>query len=82
MGGKKFDKKVVDVFNQSVAAYPNGTMVITNQDETGIVLRQNKNFPTRPVIRMIKDAKGKKYNDWVEKNLEKELTLFIKDTIE
>ncbi len=82
MGGKKFDKKVVEVFNNSVAAYPNGTMVITNQGEMGIVLRQNKNFPTRPVIRMIKDANGKKYNNWVEKDLEKELTLFIKDTIE
>lgn len=82
MGGKKFDKKVVEVFNHSVAAYPNGTMVITNQDEIGIVLRQNKNFPARPVIRILKDKNGKKYNDWIEKNLEKELTLFIKDTIE
>lgn len=82
MGGKKFDKKVVEVFNNSVAAYPNGTMVITNEGETGIVLRQNKNFPTRPVIRMIKDSKGKQYNGWIEKDLEKELTLFVKDTIE
>ncbi len=82
MGGKKFDKKVVEVFNQSVAAYPNGTMIITNQDEIGIVLRQNKNFPTRPVIRILRDKNGKKYKDWTEKDLEKELTLFIKDTIE
>ena len=82
MGGKKFDKKVVDVFNHSIAAYPNGTMVITNQGETGIILRQNKNLPTRPVIRILKDKNGKKYNDWIEKDLKKELTLFIKDTVE
>ena len=45
-------------------------------------LNQNKNFPTRPVIRMLKDKNGKKYTTWIEKDLEKELTLFIKDTIE
>ena len=82
MGGKKFDANVVKVFNESIAAYPNGTVVITNEGETGIVLRQNKNFPTRPVLRMLKDKKGKKYSVWVEKDLEKELTLFVKDTIE
>ncbi len=82
MGGKKFDKKVVDVFYNSVAAYPNGTVVITNNGETGIVLGQNKNFPTRPLLRMIKDKDGNKYTTWIEKDLEKELTLFIKDTIE
>ena len=57
-------------------------MVITNQEETGIILRQNKNLPTRPVIRILKDKNGKKYNDWIEKDLKKELTLFIKDTVE
>lgn len=82
MGGKKYDSNVTKVFNNSIAAYPNGTVVITNEGETGIVLRQNKNFPTRPVLRMLKDKKGKKYATWVEKNLEKELTLFVKDTIE
>lgn len=82
MGGQKFDKKVIDIFNESIAAYPNGTIVITNNGETGIVLHQNKNFPTRPVIRMLKDKNGKKYTTWIEKDLEKELTLFIKDTIE
>ncbi len=82
MGGRKFDKRVVEVFNNSVAAYPNGTIVITNEGEEGIVLRQNRNFPARPIIRMIKNNEGKKYNAWIEKDLEKELTLFVKDTIE
>lgn len=80
--GNVFDREVVSVFNQSIAAYPNGTLVLTNKDEMGIVLRQNENFPARPVIRMLKDKKGKDYTDWVEKNLVEELTLFIQDTIE
>lgn len=80
--GRAFDKEIATVFNQSVAVYPNGTLVRTNEGETGIVLRQNENFPTRPVIRMIKDKEGKDYKEWKEKNLVKELTLFIQDTIE
>lgn len=80
--GTKFDLTVVKIFNESVAAYPNGTMIITNDDELGIVLRQNQNYPTRPVIRLIKNKNGEKYKDWVEKNLKREFTLFIKDTVE
>jgi HD-GYP domain-containing protein (c-di-GMP phosphodiesterase class II) len=77
-----FDRDVVEIFNHSIAAYPNGTLVRTNEGEIGIVLRQNENFSARPVIRMLKDKKGKDYKDWVEKNLEQELSLFIEDTIE
>ncbi|HWT73166.1 MAG TPA: HD domain-containing phosphohydrolase [Mobilitalea sp.] len=79
--GVLFDFSVVKIFVDSVAAYPTGTLVITNQDETGIVLRQNAQCPTRPVIRIIKDKEGNKATEWIEKDLTKELTLFIVDTI-
>lgn len=82
LAGQAFDEKVVSVFNQSIAAYPNGTLVSTNEDEVGIVLKQNENFPARPILRMLKNKKGKDYTEWVEKNLVKELTLFIQDTLE
>lgn len=78
----EFDRQVVDIFSQSVAAYPNGTIVITSMDDVGIVLRQNSSFPTRPVIRLLKKSDGVEYSSWVEKDLVKELSLFIKDTIE
>lgn len=81
LSNRKFDEEVVKVFNESVAAYPIGTIVLTNQGETGIVLRQNNHFPTRPVIRIIK-ANGKTLSEWVERDLTKELSLFIEDTIE
>lgn len=80
--GIKYDFKVVNIFNESVAAYPNGTIVITNGGERAVVLRQNTKCPTRPVIRMIYDKYGNKYTEWVEKDLTKELTLFICDTEE
>ncbi|NLP33975.1 MAG: HD domain-containing protein [Clostridiales bacterium] len=77
----KFDLDVVKAFVASVAAYPTGALVMTNEDEIGIVLRQNPKCPTRPVIRIIRDKYGKKPKEWVEKDLTKELVLFIKGTI-
>lgn len=79
--GIKYDDKVVKAFIESVAAFPDGTMVLTNEDEVGIVLKQNNKFPARPVIRIIYDRNGNKYKDWIEKDLTKILTLFIKDTV-
>ena len=76
-----FDFNVVKAFIDSVAAYPTGTLVITNENETGIVLKQNSQFPTRPVIRIIRDKDGKKPKEWIEKDLTKELTVFIRDSI-
>lgn len=79
--GMKFDFNVVKAFVASVAAYPTGALVITNQDEIGIVLRQNHKCPTRPVIRIIKNVMGEMPAEWTEKDLTRELTLFITDTI-
>jgi HD-GYP domain-containing protein (c-di-GMP phosphodiesterase class II) len=79
--GLLFDFSVVKAFVASVAAYPTGVLVKTNQEEKGIVLRQNAKCPTRPVIRIIEDKEGKMPAQWIEKNLTIELTLFITDTI-
>ena len=80
--GIKFSHQVVKAFNDSVAAFPNGTIVLTNEHELGIVLRQNNSCPTRPVIRIIQDKDGNKCSEWVEKNLIECHTLFIIDTVE
>ncbi len=79
--GVLFDFRVVKAFVDSVAAYPTGSLVRTNEGETAIVLRQNPQCPTRPVLRIIEDSNGNKPNQWIEKNLVTELTLFITDSI-
>lgn len=80
--GVKFEHEVVRVFNESIAAFPNGTLVLTNENEIGIVLRQNNKCPTRPVIRIIRDSQGNRCSDWIEKDFTKYLTLFVTDTVE
>lgn len=51
----KFDGKIVDVFLTFTAPYPTGSRVITNEGELAVVIRQNKNFQDRPVIRILED---------------------------
>lgn len=80
--GTKFEPQVVQVFNTSIAAYPTGTTVCTNQGEIGIVIRQNREQPTRPVIKMLKNSQNNFCEGWVEKDLLKELSLFIVDTVD
>lgn len=54
----KFDGKIVDIFLDFTAVYPAGTVIKTNEGETGIVLYQNRQYPDRPVIRITKDRNG------------------------
>ncbi len=80
--GIKFDFELVNVFIRSVAPYPTGTLVNLNSGELGMILRQNVETPTRPLIRIVEQ---KENGEWIrkeEKDLSEELSLFIVDTIE
>lgn len=78
----KFDGKAVDAFLSFVAVYPTGTTVITNEGEKGIVVRQNKDFQERPVIRITHNAKGEEVTGIVIKDLVKVHNIFIENVIE
>lgn len=56
----KFNGAIVDIFLQFTAVYPVGTRVVTNEGETGVVIRQNKEFADRPVLQIHAEANGKK----------------------
>lgn len=55
----KYSSKIVDAFFQFTAVYPVGTKVLTSKGETGIVIRQNKEFPDRPVLNILIDKNGR-----------------------
>lgn len=76
----KFDGKIVDIFLEFTAVYPAGTTILTNEGETGIVLYQNKAFPDRPVLRIIKDRDGRSVN--VVKDLIKINNVYIEEVID
>ena len=45
-------------------------------------MSQNNNFPTRPVLKVIKNINGTHARVGEVKDLTRELTVFIEDTIE
>ncbi len=80
--GIQFDEKVVDILLQFTAVYPVGSHVLTNVGETGIVIRQNSEFPDRPVIRIIKDKMGNNLVKPKEVNLISSKTVFVEKVLE
>lgn len=80
LAGTKFDISYATIFVQSVAAYPIGSIVVTNTGATCIVIRQNNSAPTRPVLRELKKNKQGEWESWAEHDLLEELTVFITDT--
>lgn len=80
--GSKYDSGLVNIFLRSVATYPTGSIVRLNTGECGIVVRQNAESPTKPLIRIV-EQDGKE--DWIckeEIDLAEKLTIYIVDTVE
>lgn len=77
----RYDSEIIDILLEMVAIYPIGTKVLTNENEVGIVVRQNKNFTERPVIIVIEDSEEKKVDPPIEIDLLKVLTIYIKDVL-
>jgi len=73
----KFKGTIVDRFLNCIATYPIGSIVITNENEIGVVIRQNRQFPDRPVLKILKDKYGNIKERIVVKDLLQENTVFI-----
>lgn len=82
MKGILYDEVVVDTFTQYIAVYPSGTGVVTNEGDLCIVTKQNKELPSRPIIKALKRKNGQPYEILQEIDLSKEKTIFIVDTYE
>lgn len=77
-----FDDKIVDVFLGFTAVYPAGTHVLTNEGDLAVVLSQNKDFPERPVIRILRDRNGNDIEIEVIKDLVKIHNIFIEKILD
>lgn len=78
----KFDGKIVDVFLGFTAVYPVGTHVMTNEGEEAIVLRQNKDFQDRPIIRILNDKQGEPVKENIIINLMEVKKVFIEKALD
>lgn len=48
--GTLYDMDLINLFTKNVYCYPNGLPIILNDGREGLVVRQNKSLPTRPVV--------------------------------
>ena len=78
--GVIYDSTIAAKFLDSMAAYPVGATVILSDGEKGVVVRQNREMPDRPVLKMTYKADGSPYETEVEKNLMTARTIFVIDT--
>jgi len=76
------DSSVLCCFVKIIPPFPIGTGIILNNGEKGIVIKLNKNLPTRPVIRIVLNADGSKKLNFYEVNLAKQTDYFITSTSE
>ncbi|MCK4257504.1 MAG: HD-GYP domain-containing protein [Halanaerobiales bacterium] len=70
-----FEKYLVTKFLKHIAVYPNGTFVTLSNGQKAIVKSQNKNFPTKPIVKIIQGKDGTKLSFTV--NLLDESDYFI-----
>jgi HD-GYP domain-containing protein (c-di-GMP phosphodiesterase class II) len=75
--GNAFDPEIAEVFLEKIAPFPVGSIVQLNNGEKAVVTKISKEFPGRPVVASIIDASGSKIEQPVERDLRKDLTVFI-----
>lgn len=75
MGQQKFSDEIYKDFVGSLYCYPNGLTVKLSNGVQAMVVKQNKNMPTRPIL-AFKEDNNIKYIDLVNN-----LTLFIEEVI-
>lgn len=80
--GIKYDAEVVDSFLEFAAVYPTGTTIITKNNEEAVVVSQNKKYPDKPVIKLIKDSHGNKVLNKVLIDLSKVNNVSIKEVLD
>lgn len=79
--GMKYNPEIVDVFLEFTAVYPAGSEVLLSNHSIGRVIRQNKEFPDRPVVQIIKDKNGKSVNNEDIVDLIKVNNIFIEKVL-
>lgn len=79
--GTSFDSKIVEKFKNTFSVYPLGCCVKLSNEEEGYVVRQNKGFPDRPVVRVLYDANTMRPIPFYEINLIESTNIVISEVV-
>lgn len=58
--GSAFDEEIVKSFKETFSVYPLGVCLKLSNGVEGYVIKQNKSFPDRPVIRVLYESESRK----------------------
>lgn len=75
---KDFNPKVVGAFRKVLNLYPENSIVTLNNGEIGIVVAVPTTFPTRPLVRILYDSRGRCLDKETYVDLLYELKYYIK----
>ena len=78
MGNCHYDCDLVKVFMNHINIYPIGSMVKLNNGQKAIIIDNNKDAPTRPVVRIVLTGEEKK-RCFEEIDLQKKLNIIIEE---
>ena len=76
--GEEFNGKIVEEFVQCLILYPQGSVVTLNTGEVGTVIGVPKDFPSRPLLKLLFDKQGNYLHDNQICDLSQHLTKFVK----
>jgi len=79
--GNYFDEEVVKNFKKTFSVFPLGVCLKLSNGVEGYVIKQNKNFPDRPVIRVLYDNESRKPIKFYEIDLLKSHNVVVKSVI-
>lgn len=77
MSGIYLDSRCVTALIANIAIYPVGSLIELNTGEIGIVVDNNKETPTRPVVRLVYDKHNRRIMPQREIDLSKMSTIII-----
>ncbi|WP_163194126.1 HD-GYP domain-containing protein [Clostridium thermarum] len=75
--GTAFEDEVVKKFKETFSVYPLGCCIRLSNGVEGYVIKQNNNFPDRPIIRVLYDTETKSPIPFYEIDLLKENSLTV-----
>lgn len=79
--GKAYNPEIIGAFSTNIAPYPVGATIRLNNGVIGVVIEVTREFPTRPLIKIITNEKGILQKDFPELDLSKDFGLCITEVI-
>ena len=81
LADKHIDREILNIFLETMAVYPIGTIVKLNTGEIGVVIQVIPKLTFRPILRILYDRHGNQPENSLEINLIEHLSIFVEKVL-